>query len=113
MATAATPRVGIIGAGMSGLCDEMWVAEDQADYAMWWIEQIRAGRIANAAPTETATKHYSEDIKAAIPQTIWASGCNSWYIGKDGLPEVFPWHPGRHRELLRGPVVTDYEVRRL
>ncbi len=87
------------------------VAEDQADYAMWWIEQIRAGRVASAAPTEAATKAYNEDIKAALPQTIWASGCNSWYIGKDGLPEVFPWHPGRHRELLRGPVVADFEVR--
>ncbi len=89
------------------------VAEDQADYAMWWIEQIRAGRVASAAPTEAATKKtYNEDIKAALPQTIWASGCNSWYIGKDGLPEVFPpWHPGRHRELLRGPVVADFEVR--
>jgi cation diffusion facilitator CzcD-associated flavoprotein CzcO len=86
------------------------VAEDQADYAMWWIEQIRAGRVASAAPTEAATKQYNEDIKAALPQTIWASGCNSWYIGKDGLPEVFPWHPGRHRELLRGPVVADFEV---
>jgi cation diffusion facilitator CzcD-associated flavoprotein CzcO len=89
------------------------VAEDQADYAMWWIEQIRAGRVASAAPTETATKRYNDDIKAALPQTIWASGCNSWYIGKDGLPEVFPWHPGRHRELLRGPVVADFEVRNL
>ncbi|MCX2930354.1 NAD(P)-binding protein [Mycobacterium sp. CVI_P3] len=79
------------------------VAEDQADCAMWWIERIRAGRVASAAPTEAAADEYNEDIKAALPQTIWASGCNSWYI--------FPWHPGRRRELLRAPVVTDFEVR--
>lgn len=30
------------------------IAEDQADYAMWWIKQLRDGRIAAAAPTESA-----------------------------------------------------------
>src|SRR5262249_30863455 len=36
------------------------VAENQADYAMWWINQIRDGRIVAAAPTEAATKDYNE-----------------------------------------------------
>jgi cation diffusion facilitator CzcD-associated flavoprotein CzcO len=87
------------------------VAEDQADYAMWWIEQLRDGRVQAAAPTEAATKEYNESMKADMPQTIWVSGCNSWYIGKDGLPELFPWTPETHRELLRQPEVTDFDVR--
>ncbi|MCV7174484.1 hypothetical protein [Mycolicibacterium sphagni] len=81
MATAATPQVGIIGAGVSGPC-----------MATWRIEQMRAGRVACAAPTEVATKSYNEDIKAA-------------------LPEVFPLDSGQHQELLQGPVVADFEVR--
>ncbi|VBA58808.1 flavin-containing monooxygenase [Mycobacterium attenuatum] len=87
------------------------VAEDQADYAMWWIEQLRAGRISAAAPTEAATKHYNEDMKAAMPQTVWVTGCSSWYLGKDGLPELFPWTPQTHRELLRQPRLADFDVR--
>ncbi len=79
------------------------IAENQADYAMWWINQIRDGRIVSAAPTEAATKDYNESMKAAMPQTIWVTGCNSWYLGKDGLPELFPWIPRRHRELLSTP----------
>lgn len=71
---------------------------------------IRDGRVKAVAPTETATKLYNEQIKAALPHTTWASGCNSWYLGKDGLPEVFPWVPERHSELLRSPVVTDFDV---
>ena len=39
-------------------------------------------------------------MKAAMPQTVWITGCKSWYLGKDGLPELFPWVPQRHRELL-------------
>ena len=87
------------------------IAENQADYAMWWINQIRHGRVTSAAPTEAATKDYNEQMKAAMPQTIWMTGCNSWYLGKDGLPELFPWRPQRHRELLREPELADFDVR--
>jgi cation diffusion facilitator CzcD-associated flavoprotein CzcO len=87
------------------------IAEDQADYAMWWIEQLRDGVVRAAAPTEAATKEYNESMKDAMPQTIWVTGCSSWYLGKDGLPELFPWTPETHRELLRQPVLTDFDVR--
>ncbi|WP_431306169.1 flavin-containing monooxygenase [Mycobacterium hubeiense] len=87
------------------------IAEDQADYAIWWINQIRDGRITAAAPTEAATKDYNEQMKAAMPQTIWVTGCSSWYIGRDGLPELFPWTPERHRELLRNPEPAHFDVR--
>lgn len=87
------------------------VAEDQADYAMWWIEQLRDGAIRAVAPTEVATKEYNERMKAAMPQTIWMTGCSSWYLGKDGLPELFPWTPETHHELLRQPELADFDVR--
>lgn len=87
------------------------VAEDQADYAMWWINQIRDGRIVAAAPTEAATKEYNDSMKEAMPNTVWLTGCSSWYLGKDGLPELFPWVPKRHRELLLDRDLRDFEVR--
>jgi cation diffusion facilitator CzcD-associated flavoprotein CzcO len=87
------------------------IAENQADYAMWWINQIRDGRVVAAAPTEAATKNYNEEMKAAMPQTVWVTGCKSWYLGKDGLPELFPWTPIRHRELLSLPRTDDFDVR--
>jgi cation diffusion facilitator CzcD-associated flavoprotein CzcO len=87
------------------------IAEDQADYAMWWINQLRDGVVRAAAPTEAATKEYNERMKAAMPQTIWVTGCSSWYLGKDGLPELFPWTPETHHELLRQPVLADFDVR--
>lgn len=86
------------------------IAENQADYVMQWIDQIRDGHVFAAAPSEVATKEYNEDMKAAMPQTVWVTGCNSWYLGKDGLPELFPWRPDRHRELLSTPEYADFEV---
>lgn len=87
------------------------IAENQADYAMWWINKIRDGDVVAAAPTAAATNAYNDSMKAAMPQTIWVSGCKSWYLGKDGLPELFPWRPERHRELLRDPDPTDFDIR--
>jgi cation diffusion facilitator CzcD-associated flavoprotein CzcO len=89
----------------------IYIAEDQTDYAVWWINQIRDGRVVVAAPTEAATKNYNEAMKAAMPKTVWVTGCNSWYLGKDGLPELFPWAPERHRELLHQPEPADFDVR--
>ncbi|RAV07565.1 NAD(P)/FAD-dependent oxidoreductase [Mycolicibacterium sp. GF69] len=87
------------------------IAETQADYVLAWLDHIREGRVATAEPTDVATKEYNEDMKAAMPQTVWVTGCNSWYLGKDGLPELFPWRPSRHRELLARPDVADFDVR--
>jgi cation diffusion facilitator CzcD-associated flavoprotein CzcO len=64
-------------------------AENQADYALWWINQIREGNVVAVAPSDTATR----------------------YLGKDGLPELFPWTPTRHRELLRIPETAHFDVR--
>ena len=65
------------------------IAENRADYALWWINQIREGNVVAVAPSDTATR----------------------YLGKDGLPELFPWTPTRHRELLRVPETAHFEVR--
>ena len=42
--------------------------------------------------------------------TMWVTGCSSWYLGKDGLPELFPWIPEKYTELLRHPEPADFEV---
>ena len=46
-----------------------------------------------------------------MPATVWVTGCDSWYLGKDGLPELWPWAPERHREMLRAPELAEFEVR--
>ena len=86
------------------------IAEEQVNYVMWWINRIRAGDVTSAAPTRAATERYNQTMRAAMPRTVWLTGCNSWYLGKDGLPELFPWPPQRFTELLRNPVSADFDV---
>jgi cation diffusion facilitator CzcD-associated flavoprotein CzcO len=86
------------------------VAESQAEYVLRWIELLRGGAIASASPTSEATERFNADMRESMPDTVWATGCSSWYLGPDGLPELWPWTPARHREMLREPVVSDFQV---
>ena len=77
------------------------IAEAQADYALAWIDRIRRGEVRHVAPSQAATDDYNDQLRSALPRTRWASGCTSWYIGKAGLPELWPWSPALHRTLVR------------
>jgi cation diffusion facilitator CzcD-associated flavoprotein CzcO len=84
------------------------IAETQADYVLRWITELRAGRITNAAPSAAATEEFNAALRAALPDTVWATGCTSWYLDADGRPELWPWSPARHRAMLREPVPAHF-----
>ena len=35
--------------------------------------------------------------------TVWTTGCDSWYLDKNGLPGVWPDTPAKHRSMLATP----------
>jgi cation diffusion facilitator CzcD-associated flavoprotein CzcO/acetyl esterase/lipase len=86
------------------------VAETQTRYAMHWIERIRAGEIRSVVPKPDATARFNEEMRAAMPGTVWTTGCSSWYLDADGVPELWPWTAGRHREMLKVPLAAEYEI---
>ena len=88
------------------------ISETQQDFAMGMIERWRRGEADAVAPTREATDRFNEQVRAALPQTVWTTGCKSWYIGKDGLPHAWPWSPQYHREILAKPEWSDWEVTR-
>jgi cation diffusion facilitator CzcD-associated flavoprotein CzcO len=86
------------------------ISETQADYIVQWVDLWARGRVDRMAPTEAATDRFNDDVRRALPSTIWTSGCNSWYLNSRGEPALWPWVPARHRELLREPAVEDFDV---
>ncbi len=84
------------------------IAENQVGYILQWIEEWRAGRVDAIEPTAEATARFNAEVRAAAVKTIWASGCTGWYLGPDGVPELWPWHPSKHQELLRKPEPADF-----
>jgi cation diffusion facilitator CzcD-associated flavoprotein CzcO len=85
------------------------VSESQIEYALGMIEMWRSGEVDAMWPSFEATEHFNAELRAAAPHTVWATGCQSWYIGKDGVPHPWPWTPERHREMLAERRLEEWE----
>lgn len=68
------------------------VAESQAEHIVQWIKRWRHGEFDTMEPKSAATEAYNTVLRAAMPNTVWTTGCDSWYLNKDGIPEVWPLH---------------------
>lgn len=88
------------------------VAESQADHILRWIQRWRQGEFDTVEPTWPATENFNARLRAAMPDTVWTTGCQSWYLNKDGVPEVWPFTPGEHRAMLANTDLGQYDLRR-
>lgn len=88
------------------------VAESQADYIIQVLRRIASGEIVAVEPTRDAAARFNADRRAAMRDTVWSTGCRSWYLDQRGIPDVWPWTMGRFRRELRTPNFADYAVRR-
>ena len=62
-------------------------------------------------PTAAATERWLAFIRAGMPDTVWASGCTSWYLGAGDTPVLWPYDGRRWREILRTVDRADFEIR--
>jgi cation diffusion facilitator CzcD-associated flavoprotein CzcO len=85
------------------------VAELQFAYAMQLIEELRAGACREISATRAAMRQFESDREAAVPKTVWVTGCRSWYLDDRGIPAVWPWSFARFREEMAAPVPAAFE----
>lgn len=86
------------------------IAEWQAKYVMACIETIRTRRVAMAPRADVTARRLAE-MRAAAANTVWVSGCKSWYLDKEGVPGLYPWEPSRfYREMRDAPDLADFEL---
>jgi hypothetical protein len=86
------------------------IAEVQWDYFDQLVDLLREGRCTGVAPTMAALERYEAERGEAAKNTVFASGCSSWYLGPDGSPLVWPWSYARFREVMAAPDLGDYEL---
>lgn len=86
------------------------IVEAQSDHVLQWLRRWRNGELATIEPTQIATDGFNAQMRAAMPDTVWVTGCNSWYLGQDGTPELWPWAPDLHRNMLKHPTPSDYRI---
>jgi cation diffusion facilitator CzcD-associated flavoprotein CzcO len=87
------------------------VSEVQAEYIMRCIHLLRKGKIQSLAPTTEATQEFHATLLEAMKDTVWVTGCNSWYLDADGVPNTWPWTASRFHKEMRKPRLDDFELR--
>lgn len=86
------------------------IAELQFHYILKLIEPVRAGECRAIEPTVEATARFNAAIKSAMKNTVWVSGCRSWYQDKHGNPGMWPWSFERFEQEMRRPEMADFAL---
>jgi cation diffusion facilitator CzcD-associated flavoprotein CzcO len=86
------------------------VAELQLGYILQLLEHLRAGG-SEVSATHQATDEFEEARFEASRNTIWSTGCRSWYLDDRGVPAVWPWRFVKYREQMAAPDLSAYDLR--
>jgi cation diffusion facilitator CzcD-associated flavoprotein CzcO len=87
------------------------VAELQFAYVLDLLRPLRDGACREICVSHEAMARFDAERRQAARRTIWASGCRSWYLDRQGLPTAWPWTFDRFREEMAAPRLEDYELR--
>jgi cation diffusion facilitator CzcD-associated flavoprotein CzcO len=62
----------------------VFMIEAQARYAVQCIQKIREDGLAYMDVRKPVQANYSQSLQDRLQQSVWASGCQSWYLSADG-----------------------------
>ena len=86
------------------------VAEVQFNYIAQLLDLLRDGRAGSGCVTGDATQFFEEERTIQAGNTVWATGCNSWYLDDRGVPMAWPWNFQEYRDRLARPDLGAYDL---
>jgi len=85
--------------------------EGQIGYALQAIERMIADGIRFLTVKREVQDAYNTRLQGRMKHTSWLSGCNSYYLGKDGKNHtLFPGFATEYRASVRKFRISEYEV---
>ena len=61
--------------------------------------------------TRQAADDFDRELRAALADTVWHTGCTSWYVDADGNdPSQWPWLWSQYRRRVEKIEPSAYEV---
>jgi cation diffusion facilitator CzcD-associated flavoprotein CzcO len=66
------------------------LSEIQADYCIKLVKLWQEGKLKSIEAKPAAVIAWRGLLKSRMKHTVWTSGCNSWYLDKDGDPLSWP-----------------------
>lgn len=85
------------------------VADIQYRYIAQLLQLLR-DECQEVSPTHAATTRFTGDVIDAMTNTIWVSGCHSWYLDDHGVPITWPWTVQDFADSMVRVEKEDYEI---
>jgi len=87
--------------------------EAQIEHVLGAIDAIRTRRLKWVDVRQSVQDAYNARIQGRMKHMVWGSGCNSWYLSKDGSNHsLYPGFAFEYAWRARGFRESDYEVAR-
>jgi cation diffusion facilitator CzcD-associated flavoprotein CzcO len=86
------------------------ISELQLAYVMQLIDLLRTGTYKEISAKKDAADRFNAEIRAAMKGTVWVSGCQSWYLDKNGNPAMWPWTFDKFRADMDHPVLEEFDL---
>ncbi|MEH6570902.1 MAG: NAD(P)/FAD-dependent oxidoreductase [Halioglobus sp.] len=86
------------------------IAEYQWHYISQLIELIDSGECREVSASAQALADFDRERVAAAKQTIFGSGCKSWYLDSEGVPATWPWDRQRFFDEMATPRLEAYDL---
>lgn len=87
------------------------ISEYQIDYLIQCLDKMKREGLDAIAAREEAFEAYNAELREGLQKTIWMTGgCNSWYIDKTGMPNLYPFSPRRFKQEMKRPDFSEYRL---
>ncbi|KCZ92124.1 flavin-containing monooxygenase [Hyphomonas johnsonii] len=86
------------------------VAQHQIEYILQLVDGIRRGEYTEVSATEEAMQQFETERCEAAQKTVWVTGCDSWYLDKQGVPASWTFSYDRFEQETKAPRMQDYQV---
>lgn len=86
------------------------VAELQMNYIAQLLDLLREGRCQALSPSERATDAFETARVEAAQNTVWTTGCASWYLDDRGVPATWPWTIAEFYAALAKPDLSAFDL---
>lgn len=86
------------------------IAERQWGYIDQLLDLLRGGKTRAIAPTTEAHADYEVRRIAAAKKTIFAAGCQSWYLDGEGVPASWPWSYDAFVQTMSKPDLSQFSL---
>ncbi|HWW58885.1 MAG TPA: NAD(P)/FAD-dependent oxidoreductase [Sphingopyxis sp.] len=87
------------------------ITEQQLGYVTQLIAGLLDGEYREVSATPEATSRFESERQAAAANTVWVTGCKSWYLDRNGIPASWTFSHNRFIEEMAAPKMQDFETR--